>query len=313
MARARGANATMAGAFESVYGTPPASGYKKLPFASSNLGEEQNLITSELLGYGRDALAPTRDVINNDGDVVVPVDLRNFGTWLKLMFGAPTTTAATGVYTHEFHSGAVNLPSMSIQIGMPEVPSYGMNFGVRGNTMRIVMARSGLLTATMGLIAQGETKATTSGAGSPTEAVLERFSHFQGGVTREGVDLGHVVSAEFTYSNGLDKVEVIRSDGRIEDADPGMAMMSGNIVVRFADTVLMDQATSGDPCELTFGWAPDEDKSLIFTAHSVFLPRAKTPVTGPGGIQATFAWQAAKDPTVGRAVTAVLVNDVASY
>ena len=41
MARARGANAVMAAAFETTYGTPPVAGYKKLPFVSSALGDEQ--------------------------------------------------------------------------------------------------------------------------------------------------------------------------------------------------------------------------------------------------------------------------------
>jgi hypothetical protein len=83
--------------------------------------------------------------------------------------------------------------------------------------------------------------------------------------------------------------------------------------VRFADTVLLDQATSGDPCELSFGWAIDADKSLLFTVHSAFLPKPKTPIQGPGGIQAAFAWQAAKDPVLLKTCTAVLVNDVAAY
>ena len=85
MARARGANAVMAAAFETTYGTAPVAGFKKLPFVSSALGDEQNLIASDLLGYGREPLPPSRDVVNNDGDAVVPVDLRNFGYWLKLL------------------------------------------------------------------------------------------------------------------------------------------------------------------------------------------------------------------------------------
>src|SRR5579885_3675042 len=119
MARARGTNASMAAAFEVTYGTPPASGYKRLPFVTSALGEEQNLIASDLLGYGREPQPPSRDVINDEGDVVVPVDLRNFGNWLKLLMGAPTSVDNTGVYTHTFVSGALTLPSMAIEIGMP--------------------------------------------------------------------------------------------------------------------------------------------------------------------------------------------------
>jgi|GEM_PF-2995214 len=54
MARAQGARAQMALAFETTYGTLPMSGYTKMPFASTTLGAEQPLQTSELLGYGRD-------------------------------------------------------------------------------------------------------------------------------------------------------------------------------------------------------------------------------------------------------------------
>jgi hypothetical protein len=51
MARAQGARAQMALAFETVYGTAPATGFTRVPFASTSLGSEQPLITSELLGY----------------------------------------------------------------------------------------------------------------------------------------------------------------------------------------------------------------------------------------------------------------------
>lgn len=313
MARARGANAVMAGAFEATYGTAPVGGFKKLPFVSAALGDEQGLIASDLLGYGREPLPPSRDVVNNEGDVVVPVDLRNFGNWLKLLMGAPSSVETTGVFAHTFLSGALNLPSMTVQVGMPEVPSYGLNVGVRANSMQIQLQRSGLLTATIGMIAQGETRHAVSQAGSPTEAVIERFSQFQGEVRREGVALGNVVSADLTYANNLDKVEVIRPDGRIADADPGMVSVTGTINVRFADTTLLDQAASGAPCELSFGWAIDAEKSLLFTLHSVYLPRPKTPIQGPAGVQAAFAWQAAKDPTLGKTCTVVLENDVTAY
>jgi hypothetical protein len=82
----------MALAFETVYGTAPASGYRTVPFASTTLGSEQPLIASELLGQGRDPLAPIKDAVTADGDVVVPIDVENFGLWLKAAFGQPTTT-----------------------------------------------------------------------------------------------------------------------------------------------------------------------------------------------------------------------------
>ena len=121
MARAQGARARMALAFETTYGTPPGSGYTRMPFASTSLGAEQPLLNSELLGYGRDPLAPVKDAVTADGDVVVPIDAEAFGFWLKAAFGAPVTTGSSpGPYTHTFQSGSWTLPRPRIEIGGPQ-------------------------------------------------------------------------------------------------------------------------------------------------------------------------------------------------
>jgi hypothetical protein len=93
---------------------------------------------------------------------------------------------------------------------------------------------------------------TDTAAGTPTSLALQRFGHFNGAITRNGSPLGNVISVEVTYSNGLDRIETIRSDGRIEGADPGMAALTGRVEVRFADTALITQAIDGTPCELVF-------------------------------------------------------------
>jgi hypothetical protein len=302
----------MALAFETVYGTAPVSGYRLVPFASTTLGAEQPLINSELLGYGRDPLAPIKDAVTADGDVVVPIDVENFGLWLKAAFGNPITTGS-GPYTHDFRSGGWVLPSMAIETAMPEVPRYAMYTGCVCDQLSWQMARSGLLTATARLVAQGETVAGTSAAGTPTSLALQRFGHFNGAIKRNGTALGNVVSAEVTYSNGIDRIETIRNDGKIDGADPGMASLTGRIEVRFADMTLVTQAIDGDPCELEFSWSLGTDASLTFTAHAVYLPRPRIEISGPQGIQATFDWQAAKAVSPARMCTAVLVNGVASY
>jgi hypothetical protein len=167
MARAQGARSLMAAAFETTYGTPPVGGYMQMPFASTSLGAEQPLLGSELLGYGRDPLAPIKDAVTADGDVVVPIDAEAFGFWLKAAFGAPTTTGTTNK-THTFTSGNWALPSMSIETAMPEVPRYAMYSGCVLDQISWQMQRSGLLTASVKMIAQGEAIATSSAAGTPT-------------------------------------------------------------------------------------------------------------------------------------------------
>jgi len=312
MARAQGARSQLAAVFESTYGTAPASGFSKMPFASTSLGAAQPLLSSELLGYGRDPLAPVKDVTTVDGDVVIPMDAEALGFWLKAAFGAPTTTGTTPK-THTYKSGSYTLPSMAIEVAMPEVPRFAMYTGCVLDQLSWQMQRSGLLTATAKLIAQGEAIATSSAAGTTTGWNLQRFGHFNGSIRRNGNSLGNIVSADIQYANNLDRIETIRSDGRIDGADPSIAALTGKMDVRFADQVLMTQAMNGTPAELEFAYSLGSGESLTFTAHAVYLPRPRIEIQGPQGVQASFDWQAAFDATAGQMCTITLVNDIATY
>lgn len=432
MARARGANALAVAVFETgTYGTTPGAGYFRLPFVSHQLGEERGLIPSDLLGQGRNMQDPTYDVANNAGDMTVPVDVRNFGQWLKLMFGAPVTTgaaaAASGILTltanladgatvtigpkvytfqaaltnadgnvqigasmaativnlknainlgtgvpgtdyaaamvahatvsatassgttltvaakiggpaqntiattetspsaswgaatltggatatHVFTSGAQALPSLSLEIGNPDVPSYSTHFGIRANQLKIAMQRSGLLNAVMSLIAQGET--TPAGAtamAGPTSMLTQRFAQASCSILRDGAVLGQISTADFTATNNLETVETIRADGRIEDADPAMFGMTGSLNAKFKDLVLYNLAVNGTPVTLSFAWTSG-DFSLTFALTRVFLPRVKRPISGPGGIMQQFNWESSG--ALGAACVATLVSDVVTY
>jgi len=312
MARAQGARAQMALAFETTYGTPPASGFTRIPFASTSLGAEQPLLGSELLGYGRDPLAPIKDAVTADGDVVIPIDAASIGFWLKAAFGAPTT-AGTTTKTHTFQSGNWNLPSFAIETGMPELPRYAMYAGCKLDSLSWQMGRAGLLTATASVVAQGETIATTSAAGALADLTLTRFGHFNGSIKRNSQPIGNVVTADINYANNLDRIETIRSDGKIDGADPSVAALTGNIVVRFADQTLVTQAINGEACTLEFDYTLLGGVGLKLTAHAVYLPRPRVEISGPQGIQATFDWQAALAADPGRMCTVVLTNSLAGY
>ncbi len=312
MARAQGARSQLAAAFETTYGTAPASGFMQMPFASASLGAEQPLLASELLGYGRDPLAPIKDAVTADGDITVPLDAEAFGFWLKAAFGAPTTTGTTNK-THTFKSGSWNLPSMAIEVAMPEIPRFAMYTGCVLDQLSIAMQRSGLLTADVKLVAQGENVATATAAGTPTGYALQRFGHFNGAIKRNGASLGNIVSADLTYANNVERIETIRNDGRIDGADPSIAALSGKIDVRFADNTLMTQALNGTAASLEFSWTISANVSLTITAHAVYLPRPRVEIQGPQGIQASFDWQAAYDSVAGQMCTIVLKNQVSNY
>jgi hypothetical protein len=312
MARAQGARSQLAAAFETTYGTAPATGFMQMPFASASLGAEQPLLASELLGYGRDPLAPLKDAVTAEGDITVPLDAEAFGFWLKAAFGNPTTTGTTNK-THTFKSGSWSLPSMAIEVAMPEIPRFAMYTGCVLDQLSIAMQRSGLLTADVKLVAQGENVATATAAGTPTGYALQRFGHFNGAIKRNGTALGNIVSADLTYANNVERIETIRNDGRIDGADPSIAALTGKIDVRFADTTLMDQALNGSSASLEFSWVISANVSLTITAHAVYLPRPRVEIQGPQGIQASFDWQAAHDPVAGQMCTIVLKNQVGNY
>lgn len=427
MARAQGSRAQMALGFESVYGTPPPAGdFWRAPFATSGLGSEQPLVESELLGFGRDRLPPVRDAITVDGPVVVPVDMRYLGIWLKGLLGEPVTTGVTaasgqivfsgqpaanstiqlgrttlttftfvstaptgnqiqiganlaatlanavtalnasvvaqvaeatysvvggttlaiafdavgalgntfqmiastspasngvpsgprlsgGRSRHEFRSGLWDLPSLSAEIGLPEVPYFAMVSGIMVNQMSFQMQRTGNVSATMDCIAQKEVVNTSSQVGTMTELEVTRFGSFTGEIRRNGALIGNIVSGQVTYSNQLDRIETIRDDGAIDGADPGLAQFSGTIETRFADTTLFDQAVSGGACELSFAYEINPTTLFSVTAHEVFLPKSRVPINGPAGVQVSFPWQGARDPVLGRSATFALINDMVGY
>ena len=314
MARAYGWNAKLLIAEEKEYGVLPDTNYRQIPFISSSLDSEQGLISSNVLGLGRDPTQPFQDVINVDGDMVVPVDMRNIGLWLKAIFGIPTTSETEdGAYSHDFESGKTSIPSYSIEVGLPEIPQFIRFMGVRANSIAFNFQRSGEAQVTVNLMAQGETGATTTINSAPEVFNYTRVSQFQGYIKSGGELLANITSASVTYSNNLEKIETIRSDGKVEAIDLGVASLSGSISAKYADNILLDKARSGTPVDIELGYQLSESLKLVITCHEVYLPKPKRSVDGPGGIECSYDFQGAKDQTLDKMMTVTLVNDVESY
>jgi hypothetical protein len=317
MARARGSRAQMALAFEGTFGTAPGSGYLQLPFASSGLGAAQGLIASELLGYGREPIDPTLDVVEGDGDISVPIDTAAWGVWLKLALGAPVTTG-TGPYTHTFASGSLlSLPSASIEVGMPDVPRFNMNKGCKVNSINWNMTRGAgeNLTATVSLISRDEVGAASTAAGTPTPFAFKRFGHWNGAIKKGGSTLGNVVSVDLTYSNNLEAIPTIGDgDGLVDAVDEGMASLTGSLTMRFASAAIIDEAVAGTPSAMEFSYTLATGESFTVTVPRVFFPRPKgAQIDGPDGVEVTYEFQAAQQTDGNPMMTAVLVNSVETY
>jgi len=311
MARATGSTAQLLAKFESEYGTAPSENFERLNFVTSDIGAEQPLEEDDVLGLGRKPAKPSRGLITDSGAIAVPVDLRDIGFWLKALLGAPQTTGDPD-YTHTFTGGASSLPSFACEVGHPNVPRYFLHTGCIAGSMQFNWAPSGRATATVNVTAQGETDAATSGGGTPTTRSFDRFHQFQGSISQGGSPLGNITGAQLTIDNGLDPVRTIRSDGKIDGIDLGVCTVTGQITARFADMTLMTAATNDTAIDIALAYTIGATKSLTMTLAEVYLPRAKAPLQGPGGVQVTFNFRAAT-PDVGEFLTVALKNDVASY
>lgn len=224
----------------------------------------------------------------------------------------PTLTG--GGYRHRYVSGADALPAYSVEIGHPAVPAFFMNLGILVNTMAVSFATSGAAQATFGLIGQNETAAAVTGAGTPATlnaGNVDSFSQFQGSIKRNGVAFANIESADLNYSNNLDPVRVIRSDGLIAGADPGLAELSGTLTARFESLQMRTDAETDTELEFEFAYILNAHTKLVMTAHNARLPIPKQSVEGPGGIRASYNWRAAFDAAAGRMMTVDLHNDYA--
>lgn len=311
MSRAYGSNALLLLKREASYGVKPAGNYTRMPFLSCSLSSEQTLIEEPILGQGRDPAAPMLDVINDEGDVKIPLDIRYLGIWLAGLFGNPTSVDLTnGAYEHTFASGNSDLPSFTMEVGLPDIPSYFAHTGVKLNSIALDFQRSGAASGVISLIAQGENRTDTSSGGTPTALTFSRISQFQGSIKQGGSLIANLTSGSLNYTNNLEKIETIRNDGKIEGADPTNAALTGKFEVRFADTALVDKATSGTPIDLEFAYTISATASVKFICHEVYLPKPKLPIDGAGGIVAAFDFKGAKNSVAGRMLTVKLNNDL---
>lgn len=220
-----------------------------------------------------------------------------------------------GGYAHVWESGADDIPSYTIEVGHPRLttPVFFRHLGTVMESLNFEMGQEGPANARLQLVAQGEEPFAATVDASPEAFSLRRFAQGRGFIRRGGQPLAGVTGGSLTFSNNLERVRVIREDGRIEAADPTFASAEGSMTVRFDGATLVAEAANGDPVALEYGFTFPEGYALRFELPRVFLPKPKYAVSGPGGVEASFDWRAAFDDSEGTMLRAHLLNDVTSY
>ncbi|MFN3076657.1 MAG: phage tail tube protein [Alphaproteobacteria bacterium] len=311
-ARARGSDASLQVGVETDYGVAAASAYS-LYCSSVTFGAQIGLENSDLIGVGREPSDATDGSIDVKPQVTVPVDLREFGVWLMLLLGPPVTSGSNPS-THEFSSGAATLPSATLDVGFVALSKYYRQLGFVANELKLDWRPDGKPAATITGVAQSESLSGTVLDATPTTLAISRFSAREGFVKSGGVSVGNLVGGNLSYSNGVDVVRTIRSDGLIEGIDPGMVALSGEIRVRLSDLAILDAADSRTPVSLEFGYYRSASKSITFTLHRALLSKPQKQLNGAAGLEVTLPFQASRSASDGnKSMTVTLVNDVAGY
>jgi hypothetical protein len=303
---------------ETTYGTLPTGNWKRVPLVSLDPGVSQPWERPDIIGLagGRDEPVPLRGLLTVQPSVDVQVDLVNTGHWLRLLFGAPTTTGTTD-RTHVFGSGGATLPSISLQHGNSQISANPfMRFpGLRANTMELrFRPDEPQQVMSIGMIGLNASRAAATASGTPTAATFTPFTGPVATVTRAGTALARITGGTLRYSNGLEVLrEANRASAAIGEAAPGTAEVSGSIDVRMdTDTILADSEGNA-PIKLAFGYSISATQSLTFLVEAAYLERTMPAVRGRAGVQATFNFRGAFDATATRALTVTLANQQAAY
>lgn len=304
---------------ESAYGTPPSGNWTPTFIYSHALEEKAPEEDDNLLGQprnnNRDATEPAPGLPTHGGPMVVPLCLNHIGYWLRLAFGAPTTTGTDPDYVHVFASGAESLPSRSIEIKTPKVGGniFMQHAGIMLDKFAIEVSRAGNYERmNLDLVGKQETKLTATAGGTPSAAAaLDRILNTQGIFKIDDVQ-AQIMQISANYDNrlkSLDEVGDVHASGYDSDED---ATFTGSIRLRFRDATLYDMAVARTLFAGEILLQKSAARSLSLKSPNMRLERAGLPITGPGGIEQSFNFrcqQSADDPML----TATLKSATATF
>ncbi|MCL4502486.1 MAG: phage tail tube protein [Deltaproteobacteria bacterium] len=120
MTQAKGSASQVLLDFETAYGQPPAAAAALVMpfFYTFGLGGEEPLKSADIHRNDRNAAQPYYDNHDVKGSISVPIDVLNFGYWLRLLLGAPVTTRPTALALD-------NGPAVDVGGGVVGLPCTG--------------------------------------------------------------------------------------------------------------------------------------------------------------------------------------------
>lgn len=313
MTWANGGLGRVAMGFETAFGVTPASPTAfNMPFNKSGMTGKETLNSSNTITGRRDPVAPFRGNKDVSGNLVVPVDARGSGHWLKAMFGVPTTTG-TSAYQHVYKVGNTQ-PSFYLEQGFTDVGQYFLYNGCKVSKAGFSFGGDGELTASIDVMGAKETLATSSVDSTLSTFGFDRFASFQAALKEGGATVANIIETSFDIDFGLDgSTYCIGGNGFRSAIAEGLIKVSGKIKAMFQDATLLNKAINGTESSLQITLT-NGTSILDLLIQELVYERATPGIDGPQGIFVELPFQAYFDNGAGGSVvTATLTNDVATY
>ena len=163
---------------------------------------------------------------------------------------------------------------------------------------------------------RGQERPAVSKAGTPTDIELDRFSQYQNFLWRNGAPWAKVVGFRPAYSLNNETVRYVGGGGAIGDIIQGIRSLQGEITFRITNWDTHDLADNEETFEVRCGYrqtAGQGGYKLEFILHQVEITSLNDPLNAGGQIEPTAQLAASKNTDVGKMMTVILTNDVASY
>jgi len=327
MADARGFYQENVLMFESTYGTNPFSSPGdsiKMPYVSSDMGSTENMIASEVINSGSPhETEPSFGHVDVSGDIVVPLDIRYSGYWLKALAVTPDTTDnLDGTYTHVFDpasSADAEIPSFTYEEGYPDVSEYKLFTGCKVGGCNINFELNQEMNMDLSVMGKDETASATAVDSAPSEPhTLNKFFAKGISIKIDGTTYNIATSMNLSIVPVLDSEVYTVSGNGFRHSLPLIGYeVTGSFNALFQNQDLYDKALANTVtdieilCSRTIG---GDTWTLSFDMQETLFPREKLQKSGKGTIYQPVSFRAFHSTgSNGYPLRITLFNDVASY
>jgi len=316
---ASGSNGKVALIREDTFGVTPttldSTNIYVVPFNTCDLTMNQAPQTPATITGNRSASRPFRGNKDVTGNIVVPVDSRAIGLWLKLLFGSPSTTGS-GPYVHVF-TIPTTMPSYTIEKGFTDISDYYKYTGCKASNFSLTYGGDGELTTTIGLQGANEVYSATSMIADTIfetdwSAMSNRLYNNMGTVSIGGETM---CTTEFSVNvdNVLENAYCINDQGAKNECVGGQTVVTGSFTGIFANDTFLAIGRADTEMALTLS-ITDGIYTFLLTFDEVVLSTSSPGITGPTGIYQTLDFTAFYNNGASvSSIKATLTNGVALY